>query len=287
MKPAQFGYVKARSVDEAVGALSESDDAKVLAGGQSLVPLMNFRLAEPPVLVDVNGLTELAGITETDGSLRIGAMTRTRQLELSPLAADRIPVLAHAAGWVGHVQIRNRGTVGGSVAHADPSAELPAMCVLLDAEMTVVGPRGTRAIRADDFFEGILTTTLDPDELLTEISVPIPATGAGWGFSEYAQRHGDFAVAGVGCVVDPAAGTAAVVAFGPSSRPIRCPAAEEVLRADGLHLDLVPSVADAATSDVLAATEAVGVEAQHRVETVRAMTRKAVGQAIRRTEGQR
>jgi carbon-monoxide dehydrogenase medium subunit len=287
MKPSQFGYVKARSVDEALGALSESDDAKVLAGGQSLVPLMNFRLAGPRVLVDINGLPELSGLTEADGGLRIGAMTRTRQLELSPLAARRVPVLAHAAGWVGHVQIRNRGTVGGSVAHADPSAELPAICVLLDAEMTVVGPRGSRAIGAQDFFEGILTTALEPDELLTEIRVPIPAAGTGWGFSEYAQRHGDFALAGVGCVVDPAEGSAAVVAFGPSSRPIRCPAAEEILCADGLDLDLVPQVADAATSDVLAATEPVGVEARHRVETVRAMTRKAVGQAIHRTEGQR
>jgi carbon-monoxide dehydrogenase medium subunit len=287
MKPAQFDYVKARSAAEAVRALSGSDDAKVLAGGQSLVPLMNFRLAQPPLLVDINGLTELAGIIEVDGALRIGAMTRLRQLELSPLAAARVPVLAHAARWVGHVQIRNRGTVGGSVAHGDPSAEIPAMCVLLEAEMTLVSGRGTRVVPAGDFFEGILTTAVEPDELLTEVRVPIPSAGAVWGFSEYAQRHGDFAVAGVGCVVDGTGGAARVVAFGPSERPMRCPSAEEILAADGLSLDLAPSVADAATSDVAAATDAVGAEAQHRVATVRAMAHKAVEQAARRREEER
>jgi carbon-monoxide dehydrogenase medium subunit len=286
MKPAQFDYVKPRSAAEAVLALSESDGAKVLAGGQSLVPLMNFRLAEPPLLVDINGLTELAGIAEVDGSLRIGAVTRTRQLELSPLVAERIPVLAHAAHWVGHVQIRNRGTVGGSIAHGDPSAEMPAMCVLLDAEMTLVSTPGARVVAAEDFFEGLLTTAVEADELLTEVRVPIPGAGALWGFSEYAQRHGDFALAGVGCVIDRAGGTARVVAFGPSERPMRCPSAEEILRTDGLGLDLVSSVADAATSDVLAATDAIGAEAQHRVDTVRAMARKAVEQAVRMIEEQ-
>jgi carbon-monoxide dehydrogenase medium subunit len=287
MKPAQFDYVRPQSAAEAVLALAESDDCKVLAGGQSLVPLMNFRLAQPPLLVDINRLTELAGITEVDGTLRIGAMTRTRQLETSALVTERIPVLAAAAHWVGHVQIRNRGTVGGSIAHGDPSAELPAMCVLLDAEMILVSSGGTRAVPAGDFFEGFLTTVVQPDELLTEVHIPIPAAGAVWGFSEYAQRAGDFALAGVGCVVDRHAGTAGLVAFGPSERPMRCPSAEEILRVDGLSLDRVSDVADAATADVVAATEAVDAEAVHRVATVRAMARKAVEQAVRMTGEQR
>src|SRR5581483_3626621 len=187
MKPPPFEYDAPTTLGEALDLLAEyGDDAKVLAGGQSLVPLLNFRLARPDRLVDLNGVAELAGLREESGELVIGSMTRTAELERSPAVAARFPLLREAVRFVGHFQIRNRGTVGGSVAHADPAAELPAVLLALGARFLAASKAGVRAVAADDFFHGHFTTALRADEVLTEIRVPAP-TGSGYGFEELAR----------------------------------------------------------------------------------------------------
>jgi carbon-monoxide dehydrogenase medium subunit len=233
MKPADFEYFRPRTVDEAIQALAEaSGEGKVLAGGQSLVPLMNFRLAAPRLLVDLNSIPGLDRVDVQDGVLRIGAMARTRALETSPVVRGAIPLLTAAAAWVGHVQIRNRGTVGGSIAHADPAAEVPAICVLLDAEMEVLGPAGPRSVPAEDFFLGFFTTQLDEADVLTQIRIPVSGPTERWGFREYAQRRGDFAVAGAAVTLALDGDTvesARIGVFGTSDRPTRSAAGEAAL----------------------------------------------------------
>ena len=232
MKPPPFEYVRPSTLAEAVDRLASSgDDAKLLAGGQSLIPLLNFRLAAPSVLIDLNGVNELSFVEVGKDRLRVGSMTRTRKLETAPEVERANPLLASAAAWIGHVQIRNRGTVGGSLAHADPSAELPALCVLLDAQVAIRGPKGARAVRAGEFFRGFMSTALGQDEVLTDVTIPGLASNARWGFREFAQRHGDFAVAGAACVIEPNA--ARLVVFGVADAPFRCKAAEEELARDG------------------------------------------------------
>lgn len=233
MKPAAFEYHAPRTVEEAVGLLAaHGDDAKVLAGGQSLVPLMNMRLARPRVIVDVNRVRGLDGLREARGVLRIGAMVRQRAAERSPLVAARCPLLRDALGWVGHPQIRNRGTIGGSIAHADPAAEIPAVLAALGGEVTVRGPKGARTIRAADLFAGYLTTAIGARELLTEVRIPVLPRGAGWSWMEIARRHGDFALAGVGVVLALRGGViteARIGLTGVGPAPVRADAAERLL----------------------------------------------------------
>lgn len=203
MKPAPFAYFAPRTLAEALTLVAEHGDAgKLLAGGQSLVPTMNFRLAQPAVLVDLNRVPELAFLEEDGrGGLRIGAMTRHRTLERSSQVARRAPLLHAAMPHIAHVQIRNRGTIGGSLAHADPAAELPAVMVALDARFKLVSERGERWVAAADFYQGLFTTALEPDEILTEVAVPAPAPRTGWAFQEIARRHGDYAIVGVAATV--------------------------------------------------------------------------------------
>jgi aerobic carbon-monoxide dehydrogenase medium subunit len=202
VKPAQFEYFAPASVAEAIALLAEQgDDVKILAGGQSLVPLMNMRLARPRVIVDINRIPDLGYIREHDGGLAIGAMTRQRAAEASALCRQRAPLLQEALGYVGHMAIRARGTVGGSVAHADPAGELPAVVTALDAELVVRGPGGQRIARPEEFFLTYLTTSLGPDEMLTEVRLPPWQVGTGWSFMEISRRHGDYALVGVACVV--------------------------------------------------------------------------------------
>jgi CO/xanthine dehydrogenase FAD-binding subunit len=200
VKPAPFDYAAPRTLDDALALLGE--DAKPLAGGQSLVPLLNFRLARPKLLVDLNGVEGLAGLRLRAGSLWIGALTRQRALESSRVVAEGWPVLRDAVGHVAHPAIRNRGTVGGSVAHADPAAELPCVLSALDARFHVRSRRGTRTLRHDEFFIGPLQSALEADELLIEIEVPAVAPGARQAFAEHARTHGDFALACVAIVGD-------------------------------------------------------------------------------------
>jgi CO/xanthine dehydrogenase FAD-binding subunit len=227
VKPAPFRYVAPHSVAAALGALGE--DAKALAGGQSLVPLLNFRLARPDTLVDLNRIDELAYLRKSEGTLRIGALTRQATLHRSSVVERGWALLTRAVAQVAHPAIRNRGTVGGSVAHADPAAELPVALTALDARFQVrSAPRGTRTIAAPDFFRAPLMTALEPDELLVEIEVPAPPDGARAAFVEHARTHGDFALAGAAVV---RAGTehAAIALLGAGPTPLRVPDAERAL----------------------------------------------------------
>ena len=202
MKPPSFDYLAPASVEEALALLGDlGEGAKALAGGQSLVPMLNFRLVRPRHLVDLNGLTELAGIREDDGRLVIGAMTRQRAVERSALVRARCPLLAEAMPQIGHVQIRNQGTIGGSLAHADPAAELPAVVAALDGELVLRSARGQRVLKPEEFFVTYFTTAAAPAELLVEVRLPAMPPRTGSAFVEVSRRHGDFALVGVAATV--------------------------------------------------------------------------------------
>jgi CO/xanthine dehydrogenase FAD-binding subunit len=234
MKPPRFDYEAPRDLGAALGLLAErGTDGKVLAGGQSLVPLLNFRLARPEVLIDVNELQELSYLRREGGRLRIGALTRQAQAERSPIVRARWPLLGAALRFVAHPQIRNRGTIGGSVAHADPAAELPVALAALDARYHVRSTRGARVIEGDAMFRGQLETALEDDELLCEVEVPALPAGAGCAFEEYARRNGDFALGGAAVVLAPDGGGrcdhAAIALLGAAATPVRATAAEALL----------------------------------------------------------
>jgi aerobic carbon-monoxide dehydrogenase medium subunit len=237
LKPPPFEYLAPTTLDEAVALRAEhADDCVLLAGGQSLMPLLNLRLARPAAVIDLGRVAELAGIRELDGGLAIGAMTRQRTAELSTLVGERCPLLVQALRYVAHVTIRNRGTIGGSLAHADGAAELPAVALALDAELVARSTRGERTIAASDFFQGFFTTSLEPDELLTEVRFPAPETGTRTAFLEVARRHGDFALVGLAAVGSPS-GTR--LAFsGVASRPVRADDEEAIAQlvpSDDIH----------------------------------------------------
>jgi CO/xanthine dehydrogenase FAD-binding subunit len=244
VKPAPFDYAAPGSLDEALALLDE--DSRPLAGGQSLVPLLNFRLARPARLVDLNAIGELSYLRRDGGALRIGAMTRQAELERSRLVAEGWPLLARTVPFVGHSQIRSRGTVGGSVAFAEPSAELPVALAALDARFHLRSPGGARALGAEELFLAPLMTALEADELLVEIEVPPAPAGARTAFVEYAETHGAFAVAGAAVVLAPGE-RAAVALMGAGPKPLRAAAAERALvegegpaRAAELAAELAP-----------------------------------------------
>ena len=264
MKPPPFEYEAPSSVEETLPLLGL--DSTVLAGGQSLVPLLNLRLAQPERVVDINGIAELDYIRAEDGTLRIGAMTRQVTLERSELVRERWPLLSKAIGLVGHAQIRSRGTVGGSVAHADPAAELPVALTALGARFHLRSPGGTRAVDAAEFFLGPLYTVREPDELLVEVEVPEPAHGAGSGFAEHARTHGDFATAGAAAIVAPG-GHAAVVLLGAGPMPVRAEAAERALTGG-------------AEPREAAALAAQDVEDEHRRALCTELARRAIEEAM-------
>lgn len=235
MKPAPFEYVAAKTADEAVAALARAgDDGKILAGGQSLVPMLNMRLARPAVVVDVNDATALDYVREAGGTLAVGALAR--QATLAKWAAGRAPLIVEALRHVGHAAIRNRGTVAGSVVHADPAAELPALLLACDGALTARSARGERTVAASELYLAPLTTSLAADELVTEVRFTPPPAGSGWGFAEVARRLGDFALVGAVAVLVPDAGgrvaRAALALFGVGGTPVRAPAAEAVLRGE-------------------------------------------------------
>ncbi len=203
MKPAPFDYVTPATLEEAIGYLANDDvEAHVLAGGQSLVAAMNMRMSRPELLVDLSKIDGLDFVRDEGASLHLGAMTTKREIELSPVVAHAQPLLQAANMFVAHPQIRNRGTVGGSIAHADPAAEYPAVALLLGAEFTAQGPNGLRSIPVDDFFITYFTTALEEGEVLTAMKLPAMAAGTGWSFQEIARRHGDFAMAGIGVTLE-------------------------------------------------------------------------------------
>lgn len=242
MKAAPFAYVRPDSLDEAVGALAAtSGEGKVLAGGQSLVPVLAMRLGRPSTLVDINAVVGLDTIERRGRTVHIGATVRQRRVERDPAARD-VPLLAKALPFVGHRELRNRGTVCGSLAHADPAAELPAVASCVDAELELVGPGGRRTVPAREFFLGAMTTGAGADEILTAVRFPVAQPGEVFGFAEIARRHGDFALAGVACRLR-ADGDAVLTAFGVSDRPVTCDVTEQVRAADSLR-DSMAALAD-------------------------------------------
>jgi carbon-monoxide dehydrogenase medium subunit len=253
MKPPPLSYIRPRTLEDAVQALQDAgEDARPLAGGQSLVPMLNFRLARPSVLVDVAGLPELQEIRPENGTLVVGASVRQRTAELSPVVRELCPILPEALGHVGHLQIRTRGTVGGSIAHADPAAELPAVALALDAELTCAGPAGERTIPASEFFFGPYWSALEPGEILTAVRFPL-AHGAHARCIEIARRSGDFAVAGLAGVVELDGGTvtrASLAAFGVGAVPERLAQAEQALAGQRLDADVVAAAASAAAGEI-------------------------------------
>ncbi len=232
LKAAEFDYAKPRTVDEALAILaSHEGEVRPIAGGQSLMPMMNFRLAQPDMLMDLNALEELQGIRDEGGFIIIGAMTRYRELECSELIAAHIPLICAALPHIAHAAIRNRGTIGGSIALADPAAEMPALMLALEATITVVSSRGVRRILADEFFLGLYETALADDEIITEIHVPRSKAPAHFAFCELARRHGDYAIVGIAITAQeimPMRGLR-VALFSVSDRPVRAVAIEQAL----------------------------------------------------------
>ncbi|MGH2939008.1 MAG: FAD binding domain-containing protein [Solirubrobacterales bacterium] len=289
MKPPAFDYEAPTSVDEALALLAERGaDGKVLAGGQSLVPLLNFRLARPEVLIDVNGLQELSYLHREGGTLRIGALTRHAALEHSRMAAEHWPLLVEAMGWVAHPQIRNRGTVGGSCAHADPAAELPVVMTALDARFRVRSTRGERILSAPEMFVGQLEPGIEPDELLVEIEVPPVAAGTGTAFVEFARRQGDFALGGVAAMVElDAEGIcrgAAISLLGAGPTPLRPGDAEAALLGGTVDLSTATEAAKLAVRDASPTGDLHG-SASYRRDLIETLTRRALLAAGERAGG--
>ncbi len=233
MKAPQFDLRMARSVDEATDMLTSYDgEAKVLAGGQSLVPLLNFRLLNPEALIDINGVAELGGYRLDGETLRVSATCRHRDIELDRDISSRCPAIADAVGQIGHTAIRNRGTVVGSIAHADPAAEWPGLALLLDATLEIRSADGAREAAASSFFEGFLSTSLEPTEMLTAVRFALTPASGGSAWVEFARRHGDFALIGVGAVIDRPDGTirdARIVVVGAAATAVRIAEAEQAL----------------------------------------------------------
>jgi carbon-monoxide dehydrogenase medium subunit len=234
VKPRSFEYVRVKSLAEAIAALSrDSADARIIAGGQSLVPLLNMRMASLSLLVDIGGLAELRGISFEGGSLRIGALVRQAEAERSAEIQKHAPLVAQALPHIGHFAIRNRGTIGGSIALADPAAELPACLLALGGEVEIEGTKGARRVKADDFFKDLYETALEPGDVLTAIRIPAPAKDMRTGFAELARRHGDFAIAGLAAYRDGK--SARLAFFGVGSTPMRARQAETAFVAGSLE----------------------------------------------------
>ena len=284
MKPPNFRYWDPATVDETVRFLEQNaDDTKLLAGGQSLMPVISMRLARPEFVVDINGLTELDYIRVDGDRLRIGALTRHDALMHSPDVQRLCPLMAKALPYIGHTAIRYRGTIGGSIVHADPSAELPAIARALDAELVVTGPRGRRSIPADEFFVTYFMTAIEPDEMLTEIVVPAQPERGGSAVLELARRHGDFAVAGVAVAVSPDGGgqleSARVCAFGVDEVPRRIEEAEALLAGQRPTAELVAD-AGAATARSVEPESDMHASGEYRQQMAGVLTRRALGQAL-------
>lgn len=253
MKAPDFAYVRAESVDQVIELLIEhGDDARILAGGQSLMATLNLRLSAPAVLVDINHISGLSGITETDTTVRIGAMTRHVEVECSPTVARHLPLIAAAMTHVAHAAIRNRGTLGGSLALADPAAEMPACALAMKADFEIAGPSGSRRVEAAEFFQGMFETALGPNDVLVAIDYPKPPSTARWGFQELARRHGDYAMVGLAAMVDGESEcrSARLVFFGVEDRPVLAGHAGETLAGGLLDDDAIAAAQSALSQDL-------------------------------------
>ena len=290
MKPPPFAYHAPTQLDEALALLERyGDDAKVLAGGQSLMPLLNFRLSYPSALIDINHVAELSYLRQENGQVCIGALTRQRAIEFSELVRRQLPLLYEATMLVGHLPIRTRGTIGGSLAHADPAAEYPAVALVLGADLVLQSPEGQRRVSAEEFFVSYLTTALAPNEVVTEIRFsPTPPT-SGWAFEEVARRHGDFALAGVAGVIDAEGEqcrTARLAAAGVGPTPIRLRAAEDILVHAGMTEQSIQRAA-AKAAELVEPDSDIHASADFRRHLTEVLTRRAIQRALERGQEQR
>jgi aerobic carbon-monoxide dehydrogenase medium subunit len=288
MKPAPFEYQAPASLEAALDVLSRrGGDAKLLAGGQSLIPVMNFRLAEPSLLIDINKLTELDFVRRgEDGTLRIGALTRHRRLERDPLVAEAAPLLHEAVPFIAHPQIRNRGTFGGSLAHADPAAELPTLAVALRARLRLQRSTGDRWVEAKDFFGGLFTTALEPDEMLVEAAVPTLPPRTGWSFMEIARRHGDYAQVGIAALLtlDEAdrCREARLVYLSAGDVPMEAREAAGLLVGEEIKEPAITAAAEKASRDEIRPFSDVHATAEFKRHLARVLTGRALRKAAER-----
>jgi aerobic carbon-monoxide dehydrogenase medium subunit len=287
MKPAAFDYQAPADLSEVLELLAESgDDAKLLAGGQSLVPAMNFRLARPSLLIDLNGVPDLSYLHEESGELVIGAMTRQRQVERSPLVASRLPLLHETMPWIAHPQIRNRGTFGGSLAHADPAAELPSVVLALGGRFHLQSRNGDRWVDAEDFSQGLFETARQADEILLEVAIPFQKPGSGWAFEEMARRVGDFAMVGVGVVLELGAGGAIEKAriglVSVADRPILAPRAAAMLIGEKPSDPLFRAAAATCAQEEIDPTDDLHATIDYRRHLTAVLVRRALERAAAR-----
>lgn len=289
MKPPNFEYLRPESIDEALRMLAEDpDDTKILAGGQSLIPVLNFRMASPERLIDINRLSDLAYIRSVDDTLHIGAMTRTATLEKSRVIERKWPLLKEATGWIAHAAIRNRGTVGGGVAHADSAAELPVALMAMNATIVArSSTRDDRMIPSRDFFVGTMTTALEPDEILVEIRVPALPSGHGFAFEEISRRNGDYGLAGAAVIVNVddcgMCFDARVSLLGAAQTPLRATGAEECLTGSALDADAIESAVRIAC-EVSEPTGDMHGSAEYRRSLIGVVLRRAIVTAFERAK---
>jgi aerobic carbon-monoxide dehydrogenase medium subunit len=283
MKPAPFTYHDPKTAQEAAGLLGSLENARVLAGGQSLMPMMNFRYVMPDHIIDINGITDLSYIRNSGGTLSFGAMTRQREIEFSDEVKAACPIITEALHWVGHRQTRNRGTIGGSICHMDPSAELCAVIALLDGTLTAKSGTGDRKIAMADFGQGFMSTALTEGEMLTDISVQLWPKDHGYAYEEFARRHGDFAIAASGCLVEVVNGAikrASIVVSGVRPNPVRLTAAETALIGQKPSDKLAEEVATEAGK--IDAMEDAYVTADYRKHLGQVMVKRALKRAFAR-----
>lgn len=287
MKPPKFDYFAPDSIDDALALMADlGEDARFLAGGQSLVPMLNFRLAAPSALIDLNGIATLRHVhLDEDGRLRLGAMITTRQIETDPVIGAANPLLQAAASEIAHVQIRNRGTIGGSLAHADPAAELPGIVLVCDGEIRLEGPAGKRSVAAGGFFDGIFSTAIAEGEMMTEIVFPAWPDGRRWAFREISRRDGDFAMVGIAAWFDVggdgAISGAHLAAIGAGDTPLRLVSAEKVLIGKTPGPALFSEAAKAGVSDIRPGDD-IHASAEYRRETGGVLIERVLAEAWER-----
>lgn len=287
MKPAPFEYRVPNSIEQALEFIHDhADAAKILAGGQSLVPAMNFRVVQPSMLIDLNHLNELDYVREDGEYLRIGALTRERTLEFNTLIQNKSPLLHEAAPHIAHPQIRNRGTIGGSIVNADPAAELPVLMIALDARLKACSVSGERWIEAKDFFMGMFTTALEPDEILIEIELPFIAARTGWSFMEVAPRAGDYALMGVAACVtlneDGKCAQAKLVYLNAGDGPVHATKASRILEHELLNDEVIESAAAQASQKEITPFGNIHASAEFQRHLAKVLTRRALTQASQR-----
>jgi carbon-monoxide dehydrogenase medium subunit len=279
MIPAAFEYLRPASVDEAVKLLDRhGDDAKILAGGHSLLPAMKLRLAQPRIVIDIGRLGDLKGVREKDGRIAVGALTTHWEIQSSALLREKCPLLPEVAGHIGDVQVRNRGTIGGSLAHADPAGDWPAAALALDAEIDVLGPQGSRTIRAKDFFLDVLQAAVRPNEILREIRVA--PTGTGVAYQKFAQKASGFAVCGVAALVDRVRNTASIGITGVGGKAYRPSGAEAALRGNLTAAGIVAASKQAAAG--VECLSDIHASAEYRAHLAGVLTRRALERALAR-----